>query len=80
MRYRGFDGFIAAIAPFNFTAIAGNLAYTPALMVSIFFLYILNIVIIIIFILSKTLTIHISYNKSDSGLAFPHSLPNIILL
>ncbi|CAH0549381.1 unnamed protein product [Brassicogethes aeneus] len=32
MRYRGFDGFVAAIAPFNFTAIGGNLAYTPALM------------------------------------------------
>ena len=32
MRYRGFDGFIAAISPFNFTAIGGNLAYTPALM------------------------------------------------
>lgn len=31
MRYRGFDGFIAAISPFNFTAIGGNLAYTPAL-------------------------------------------------
>lgn len=33
MRYRGIDGFIAAISPFNFTAIGGNLAYTPALMV-----------------------------------------------
>lgn len=33
LRYRGIDGFIAAIAPFNFTAIGGNLAYTPALMV-----------------------------------------------
>ncbi|KAF5281365.1 hypothetical protein FQA39_LY17807 [Lamprigera yunnana] len=32
MRYRGFDGFVAAITPFNFTAIGGNLAYTPALM------------------------------------------------
>lgn len=32
MRYRGIDGFVAAISPFNFTAIAGNLAYTPALM------------------------------------------------
>ncbi|KAL0277918.1 UNVERIFIED_CONTAM: hypothetical protein PYX00_005033 [Menopon gallinae] len=32
MRYRGIDGFIAAISPFNFTAIGGNLAYTPALM------------------------------------------------
>ncbi|KAH8306971.1 hypothetical protein KR044_001923, partial [Drosophila immigrans] len=32
MRYRGIDGFIAAIAPFNFTAIGGNLAYTPAMM------------------------------------------------
>lgn len=34
MRYRGIDGFIAAISPFNFTAIGGNLAYTPALMVN----------------------------------------------
>lgn len=34
MRYRGIDGFIAAVSPFNFTAIGGNLAYTPALMVS----------------------------------------------
>ncbi|XP_057322437.1 delta-1-pyrroline-5-carboxylate dehydrogenase, mitochondrial [Microplitis mediator] len=32
MRHRGHDGFIAAISPFNFTAIGGNLAYTPALM------------------------------------------------
>ncbi|KAK0166463.1 hypothetical protein PV328_004883 [Microctonus aethiopoides] len=32
MRYRGMDGFIAAISPFNFTAIGGNLSYTPALM------------------------------------------------
>lgn len=31
-RIRGFEGFIAAISPFNFTAIAGNLAYAPALM------------------------------------------------
>lgn len=31
-RLRGFEGFVAAISPFNFTAIAGNLAYTPALM------------------------------------------------
>ncbi|XP_017777625.1 PREDICTED: delta-1-pyrroline-5-carboxylate dehydrogenase, mitochondrial [Nicrophorus vespilloides] len=31
MRYRGIDGFIAAVSPFNFTAIGGNLAYTPAL-------------------------------------------------
>lgn len=28
---RGLDGFVAAVAPFNFTAIGGNLAYTPAL-------------------------------------------------
>lgn len=33
MRYRGIDGFIAAVSPFNFTAIGGNLSYTPALMV-----------------------------------------------
>lgn len=33
MRFRGIDGFVAAISPFNFTAIGGNLAYTPALMV-----------------------------------------------
>ncbi|KAG5891105.1 hypothetical protein JTB14_028493 [Gonioctena quinquepunctata] len=32
MRFRGIDGFIAAVSPFNFTAIGGNLAYTPALM------------------------------------------------
>uniref|UniRef100_A0A1A9WY04 Multifunctional fusion protein n=1 Tax=Glossina brevipalpis TaxID=37001 RepID=A0A1A9WY04_9MUSC len=29
---RGLGGFVAAISPFNFTAIGGNLAYTPALM------------------------------------------------
>lgn len=34
LRQRGIDGFIAAVSPFNFTAIGGNLAYTPALMVS----------------------------------------------
>lgn len=28
------QGFVAAVAPFNFTAIGGNLAGTPALMVS----------------------------------------------
>lgn len=32
MRFRGIEGFIAAVSPFNFTAIGGNLAYTPALM------------------------------------------------
>jgi 1-pyrroline-5-carboxylate dehydrogenase len=32
MRFRGIDGFVAAVSPFNFTAIGGNLAYTPALM------------------------------------------------
>lgn len=29
--YRGLEGFIAAISPFNFTAIGGNLAGTPAI-------------------------------------------------
>ncbi|XP_036323069.1 delta-1-pyrroline-5-carboxylate dehydrogenase, mitochondrial-like [Rhagoletis pomonella] len=32
LRVRGLEGFVAAITPFNFTAIGGNLAYTPALM------------------------------------------------
>ncbi|XP_061544774.1 delta-1-pyrroline-5-carboxylate dehydrogenase, mitochondrial isoform X1 [Phycodurus eques] len=32
--YRGLEGFVAAVAPFNFTAIGGNLAGTPAVMVS----------------------------------------------
>lgn len=32
LRLRGIGGFVAAISPFNFTAIGGNLAYTPALM------------------------------------------------
>lgn len=32
VRFRGIDGFIAAVSPFNFTAIGGNLSYTPALM------------------------------------------------
>jgi len=32
MRYRSLEGFIASVAPFNFTAIAGNLAYTPTVM------------------------------------------------
>ncbi|XP_058531882.1 delta-1-pyrroline-5-carboxylate dehydrogenase, mitochondrial [Ochotona princeps] len=30
--YRGMEGFVAAISPFNFTAIGGNLAGAPALM------------------------------------------------
>lgn len=30
--YRGLDGFVLAITPFNFTAIAGNLCTAPALM------------------------------------------------
>ena len=34
MRYRSLEGFIASVTPFNFTAIAGNLAYTPCIMVS----------------------------------------------
>ncbi|EFX64789.1 hypothetical protein DAPPUDRAFT_304255 [Daphnia pulex] len=32
VRHRGLEGFIAAISPFNFTAIVGNLAYAPAIM------------------------------------------------
>ncbi|KAH8406715.1 hypothetical protein KR222_007760, partial [Zaprionus bogoriensis] len=32
MRLHGLMGFVAAISPFNYTSIAGNLAYTPALM------------------------------------------------
>lgn len=32
MLYRGLEGFVAAVAPFNFTAIGGNLAGTPAMM------------------------------------------------
>ncbi|KAJ8400747.1 hypothetical protein AAFF_G00395160 [Aldrovandia affinis] len=32
MLYRGLEGFVAAVSPFNFTAIGGNLAGTPALM------------------------------------------------
>jgi 1-pyrroline-5-carboxylate dehydrogenase len=32
MVYRALEGFVAAIAPFNFTAIGGNLASAPALM------------------------------------------------
>ena len=32
MDYRPLDGFVVAITPFNFTAIAGNLPLTPALM------------------------------------------------
>ncbi|XP_021955467.1 delta-1-pyrroline-5-carboxylate dehydrogenase, mitochondrial isoform X2 [Folsomia candida] len=32
LKLRGLEGFVAAVAPFNFTAIGGNLAYTPALM------------------------------------------------
>ncbi|KAL3102047.1 hypothetical protein niasHS_003456 [Heterodera schachtii] len=32
MLLRGLEGFVAAIAPFNFTAIGGNLASAPALM------------------------------------------------
>lgn len=30
-RLRGLEGFIASVSPFNFTAIGGNLAFTPAL-------------------------------------------------
>ena len=32
MDHRGLEGFIAAITPFNFTAIGGNLSATPNLM------------------------------------------------
>ena len=34
MRYRSLEGFVASVTPFNFTAIAGNLAYTPCIMVT----------------------------------------------
>lgn len=37
--YRNLEGFVAAIAPFNFTAIGGNLASAPALMVGFFLLF-----------------------------------------
>ncbi|XP_075046939.1 delta-1-pyrroline-5-carboxylate dehydrogenase, mitochondrial-like [Mixophyes fleayi] len=33
--HRGLEGFVAAVSPFNFTAIGGNLAGAPALMVSV---------------------------------------------
>ena len=36
LRLRGMEGFVAAVSPFNFTAIGGNLAYTPAMMVCIY--------------------------------------------
>ncbi|XP_068158126.1 delta-1-pyrroline-5-carboxylate dehydrogenase, mitochondrial isoform X2 [Drosophila tropicalis] len=32
MRLRGLTGFVAAISPFNYTSLAANLAFTPALM------------------------------------------------
>lgn len=32
LHFRGIDGFVAAISPFNFTAIGGNLASAPTLM------------------------------------------------
>ena len=32
IHYRAREGFVAAISPFNFTAIGGNLAGTPAMM------------------------------------------------
>ncbi len=32
MEYRGLEGFVFAVTPFNFTAIAGNLSATPAIM------------------------------------------------
>ena len=32
MYLRGLEGFVVAVAPFNFTAISGNLATAPALM------------------------------------------------
>lgn len=38
LRYRGLEGFVAAVSPFNFTAIGGNLAYAPVLMVCIVYI------------------------------------------
>lgn len=32
MRFRGIDGFVAAVIFLNFTSIAANIAYTPVLM------------------------------------------------
>ena len=34
MSYRGMEGFWAAVTPFNFTAIGGNLPSAPAIAVS----------------------------------------------
>jgi hypothetical protein len=47
LRLRSLEGFIASVTPFNFTAIAGNLAYAPAIMVRTsrgdsFFVFLLN--------------------------------------
>jgi 1-pyrroline-5-carboxylate dehydrogenase len=36
MRFRGLEGFVAGISPFNFTAIGGNLGASPAIMVRSF--------------------------------------------
>ena len=32
VEYRGLEGFIASVTPFNFTAIGANLSFTPTLM------------------------------------------------
>lgn len=51
LRYRGLDGFVAAVSPFNFTAIGGNLAYTPALMVIIsLIIFFLNFIMLLNYI------------------------------
>ena len=44
MRYRPLEGFIGSVTPFNFTAIAGNLAYTPTIMVSVVVVYHVTVV------------------------------------
>jgi len=57
MRYRPLEGFIASISPFNFTAIAGNLAYTPAVMVNAVFQALLQFLSILnSFVIRETLS------------------------
>lgn len=64
MRYRGMDGFVAAVSPFNFTAIGGNLSYTPALMVCIFFYYFIFMYLTIQMIYTLKIQVqYMLYNK-----------------
>jgi hypothetical protein len=80
LRLRSLEGFIASVTPFNFTAIAGNLAYAPAIMVRTsqedsFLVFLLSInrklVDFIVVLFKKLITVHV-FSAELPLLIFPN--------